>query len=210
MALADKTFGNADGSISDHLKASIVSTDKMIAVTGLIGPGTSRSLQANWNSPFEQSSVGSMFDKVGGLIQAVSGRLLQDDKGLTSVTTFNSTQIWDGNRPISLNLVLIFYALSDAEKEVTKALAALEVMASPELRSWIPIGGTDKGRIPGAVTLKMGGVLIPNMVIESISTPLDKGRDRNGNLLHAEVNVILQTKTTLNKADIAPTWGVTL
>ena len=51
-------------------------------VVGVIGEGTTKEVQANWESPFEMDSVGSKYEKAGGLLQAESG--------MTSVTTMNS------------------------------------------------------------------------------------------------------------------------
>lgn len=195
-----QVYGNADKSVSEYLKAWIKAGD--IWVVGLIGPGTSRQLQSNWTSPFEQSAVGSMFDKIGAVIQ--SQTLIPGMSERTSISSFNSTQIWDGNRPHSFNLVLSFYALADPLKEVEMACSELEKMASPDLNSYLP-----GGRIPNTVTLNIGRRrVIPDCVIESISTPLDKEVGKDGYLLRTEVNLTICTKTTLSKDKIAGTWGV--
>ncbi|HAR44978.1 MAG TPA: hypothetical protein DCS05_02080 [Nitrospiraceae bacterium] len=188
--------GNADNRVSEYLKAWIKPTGSDSGVVGLIGPGTSRQLQSNWNSPFEQSSVGSAYEKTAGLVQQMTG--------LTSVSHINGEQIWDGNRPESANLVLIFYALTDPVKEVMQALAALESMASPQVKALAP-----GGRIPQTVTLNIGRVsLFTEMVIESIPSPLDGPKDSEGRLLKAEVNITLQTKNMYNASDIPRTWRV--
>jgi len=188
--------GNADKRVSKHLKAWIKQTGSSDGVVGLIGPGTSRQLQSNWNSPFEQSSIGSSYEKTAGLVQQTSG--------ITSISTLNSVQIWDGNRPASLNLVLIFYALTSTLEEVMKPLAMLEYMASPEVRA-----NTPGGSIPKTVTLDVGrSSMFTNMVIENISTQLDKEKDSDGRMIRAEVNITLQTKNMQNASEIAKTWGV--
>lgn len=77
--------GNTDTRISNHRKCWIYSPD--VTVCGIYGPGTSQEIVANWSSPFENSTLGEMSQKVGGLIQA--------EKQMTSVTRFNTQQIWD-------------------------------------------------------------------------------------------------------------------
>jgi len=194
--------GLQDKSISNYLKAWIQQGD--MCVVGLIGPGTSRQLQANWNSPFEQSSLGSAFEKTAGLFQIVTGQ--------TSKTTLNSTQIWEGNRPLLFNLVLMFYALSDPLQEVMLPLQELEKMASPEANKVSPInvmpGQETFGRMPAPVTLNIGRTtIITDCVIESISTPLDKERNSDGLLIRAETTLTIATKSMLNQSEIAKTWG---
>ncbi|MDD4091876.1 MAG: hypothetical protein PHQ63_04910 [Smithellaceae bacterium] len=211
-AAALEFYGNNDKKISPYLKAWIAQPDKeskiSVCVVGLIGPGTSRALQANWNSPFEQSTLGGMFEKVGGLLQATTEK--------TSVTTLSSTQIWEGNRPHTFNLTLSFYAINDAFREVMEPLRELEKMMGPEISAGQEGDGpvmsflksaTPSGRIPRPVILNIGRrMMIPNCVIESMSVPLDKERDRFGNLIRAEVSLSISTKVMLNRDNIAATW----
>ena len=211
-------FGNADNSVSPYLKAWISQPDSQKNITscvvGLIGPGTSRSLQANWNSPFEQSNVGGMFEKTGGVLQAASN--------LTSVTTFSSTQIWEGNRPHTFQLNLIFYALTNAKAEVHDALRELEMMMGPAIEKGAESDLKDGfmtwasetlksvkpgGRIPAPVILNIGRrMIIPDCVIESMAVPLDKEKTAEGYLVRAEVNLSISTKVMLNKENIANTY----
>lgn len=207
-----QVFGNADSKVSPYLKAWIAQPDSQskisACVVGLIGAGTSRSLQANWNSPFEQSNLGGMFEKVGSVLQAVSS--------LTSVTTLSSTQIWEGNRPNAFNLTLSFYALSDAYKEVMEPLRELEKMMGPTIQAGDAKDGAimeliassrPGGRIPLPVMLNIGRrMMIPNCVIETMSVPLDKERTKEGYLVRAEVALSISTKVMLNKQNIAATW----
>lgn len=206
-------FGNADDKVSPYLKAWIAQPDEeskiSVCVVGLIGPGTSRSLQANWNSPFEQSNLGGMFEKTGGLLQAVSER--------TSVTTLSSTQIWEGNRPNTFNLTLSFYAITDAQKEVMFPLRELERMMGPNIQAGDPskggvwevfMGAIPGGRIPLPVILNIGRrMMIPNCVIESMSVPLDKERTKDGYLVRADAALSISTKVMLNKENIGQTWA---
>lgn len=205
-----EVYGVSDQSINSALKAWVRQDATGIGVCGLIGPGTSRTLQANWNSPFEGASVGSSFmDKVMNVGQAFTGK--------SSTSTFNSIQNWEGNRPLTFNLVLQFFALSDPNKEVMMPLEVLEQMASPQVNNNMTgidvrklnegIGAT-LGQIPYTVSICIGGKMtIQNCVIENVSTPLDKERDKWGNLIRAEVNLSIQTKQMLNRSDIPGTWG---
>jgi hypothetical protein len=207
-----KVSGNSDPKVSSYLKAWVAQPDEeskiSSCVVGLIGPGTSRSLQANWNSPFEQSNVGGMFEKVGGVLQAASEK--------TSITTLSSTQVWDGNRPSTFQLVLSFYALSDALKEVMEPLRELEKMMGPDISAGSSSDGgfieivrnsVPGGRIPLPVILNIGRhMMIPNCVIESMTIPLDKERTKDGYLVRADATLSISTKVMLNKANIAATW----
>ncbi|MCX5829300.1 MAG: hypothetical protein NTV58_15060 [Deltaproteobacteria bacterium] len=212
-----KEYGLNDKKVSPFLKAWITQPDKenkiSTCVVGLIGPGTSRSLQANWNSPFEQTNVGGMFEKGAGIAQIASG-------GMTSITTLSSTQIWDGNRPNVFNLNLIFYALKDAKKEVHLALKELEKMMGPDIKA----GDDSKeglskltelfksaipgGNIPRPIVLNIGRrMMIPNCVIESMAIPLDKEKTKDGYLVRAEVNLSIATKVMLNRDNIGASFG---
>ena len=211
-----QVYGNVDEKVSPYLKAWIAQPDKeskiSVCVVGLIGQGTSRALQSNWESPFEQSNLGGMFEKAGGLIQATTGE--------TSISTLSSTQIWNGNRPNQFALNLVFYAIRDARKEVMDPLRELEKMMGPNIKSgqrdtkgWlekalsIAASAMPGGRIPLPVILNIGRrTIVPDCVIESMSVPLDKERDRFGNLIRAEVSLSISTKVMLNRDNIAATW----
>jgi hypothetical protein len=205
-------YGNSDSKVSKYLKAWIAQPDKeakiSTMVVGVIGPGTSRSLQANWTSPFEQSNVGGMFEKLGGIAQAKSGN--------TSVTTFSSTQIWDGNRPSSFNLNLQFYAINNAYLEVMAPLRELEKMMGPIISASsasdsaivaFAKDNTPGGRIPLPVILCIGRrMYVQNCVIENMTVPLDKERTSGGDLIRADVTLQISTKVMLNKDNIGATW----
>lgn len=204
--------GNADEKVSPYLKAWVSQPDDQntisSCVVGLIGQGTSRSLQANWNSPFEQSNLGGMFEKMGGMLQATTG--------LTSITTLSSMQIWEGNRPHAFNLVLSFYAIKDAMKEVMEPLRELERMMGPNILAGDPSAGgimevvksaAPGGRIPLPVILNIGRrMIIPNCVIESMSAPLDGPRTKDGYLVKVDATLSISTKVMLNKENITTTW----
>lgn len=189
MEVASKldVCGVLDPSISPVLLAWVKQGTRMVC--GIIGPGTSRTLTSKWDSPLENSNVGSQ-----GAVETAAN-LVQSKTGVTSVTQFSSTQVWQGNMPLKTTLNLIFIAQSDSAKEVMLPLQWLEEFASPELNQLLP-----GGRIPGAVTINIGRkIIVANCVIENIPVPIDKEKDNAGNLIRAEVNLDIQTKVMLSK-----------
>jgi hypothetical protein len=172
-------YGNQDKDVSDYLKAFIFGGDAL--VVGLIGDGTSMEVVSNWNSPFEGDSLASLFEKVEGGIQIATG--------MTGRTALMSRQIWEGNQPYLFNLVLKFYALKDPMLEVESAIKALEKIMAPDVHRYTP-----GGRIPETVQINIGrNRLYEECVITNMSVPLDKERDKNGNLIRCEVNLQIET-----------------
>ena len=195
--------GNADNSVSPFLKAWIQQGSTLVC--GVIGEGSTTDLQSNWDSPFEQDNPGSFFEKTGGLLQNLSGQ--------TSKTTLNSAQVWNGNRPLTITLTLLLYALSNPRTEVEDAISALKEFASPEVNANSPItldtngsaGGitANVGRIPGTVALSIGrNFIYPKMIIESISEPLDTVRDKQGNRIRAAISLTMQTDVMINQSQM--------
>ena len=194
--------GTDDPSISDHLKA-YVQREGGPMVIGIIGEGSSRELTALWESPFENDTPGSMFARMGGLIQAGAFQGIGVEGGSTSKSGLNTTQVWSGTTPHNFNLVLEFYAVSDAYNAVQAAVIEMEKMAAPELN-----GATPGGRIPPTVTLRVGKQIIyPQCVITSVSRDLDGPISRDGYPLRGSVTLQLQTQTTINQSEIGGTFG---
>ena len=193
-------LGTNDPTISNHLKA-FLRREAGPTVVGIIGEGSSRELTALWESPFENDTPGSMFAKAGGIVQA--GALGGVGEGMTSKSTLNTTQVWSGTTPLNFNLVLEFYAISEAYNAVQAAVIELEKMAAPEINK-----ATPGGRIPQSVTLRVGKQIIyPECVITNVSRDLDGPISQDGYPLRGTVNLQLQTKTTVNQSDIAGTFG---
>ncbi|MFA5618461.1 MAG: hypothetical protein WDK95_16735 [Syntrophorhabdaceae bacterium] len=186
-------IGNNDPSVSPYLKAWVIQGNT--CVCGVIGEGTSQEIIANWNSPFEEDSLGGRFQKVGGLVQYVTGQ--------TSKGKLASQQIWEGNRPHTFNLSLKFYALADAKKEVMDPIKALEKMIAPQVNAVAP-----GGRIPFPVDINIGRIaLYSDCVIASMTAPLDKEKTKDGYLVRATVELQIETMTMLNQTDIDRTIG---
>jgi hypothetical protein len=190
-------IGVNDPSVSEHLKIRIQNADG--TVVGLIGEGTSRQLTANWDSPFEQDSAGAKHERLGGFIQTATGG---DSGGLTSKGTLQSTQVWNGNQPLTFPVVLDFYAIDDADAEVKQAVILLEKMGSPEVNQVFPMG-----RSPAMASLQVGRMIMyPECHIEDVNTDLDGPIDSNGNPLRATVSMTVQTKAMINGSEIANTF----
>ena len=188
-----KIMGNKDPHVSPYLKAWIKQGNT--CVCGVFGEGATKEIQANWNSPFEEDTIGGKFQKVGGLMQATTGR--------TSKSKLSSLQIWEGNRPHSFNLALKLYALKDAKAEVMDPLKELEKMLSPEVNEKMP-----GGRIPQPVWINIGrNAVYGDCLIVSMTVPLDKEKTSQGYLVRAEAQLQIETRKMLNRSDIDRTYG---
>lgn len=166
-------------------------------VVGIIGQGTSMNVTAQWETPLENTNVGSMPSVA---ILSAGTQTMRED---TSVTTFSTTQVWKSNNPIKFNIVLEFIAISDADKQVMKALKWLQKFASPNVNGFSPFDPTASasgiGRIPKRVSINIGQkMLFTECVIESVSAPVDKEKDKSGNLIRAQVTLDCQTLTMIN------------
>ncbi|MDE1465088.1 hypothetical protein [Spartinivicinus poritis] len=187
--------GLNDNRISPYLKCWIHQSTTL--VVGAIGEGTSKDISTTWSSPFETDSLGAQepVQKSAGLTQSLTG--------LTSVTTLNSQQVWEGNQPHQFTLSLQLYALVDPKNEVEAAIKALELMATPDVNDLVPLG-----RKPESVWINIGrNVMCGPCVIESLQVPLDGPRDKNGYLLEALVQLSIKTEKMLARADIPATYG---
>jgi len=184
-------WGNADTALSAYLKCHLIQDfeGEILCVVGMIDEGTSKEIVANWESPFEDSSIGSMFKKVGGMVQKITD--------LTSLSTFSSVQTWGGNEPYLFDLALKFYALYDPWREVEGAMMALEKMIAPEVSEILP-----GGRVPQPVMIELGRMSLPDSYIKSLSMPIDKERDKNGRLIRASVSMQIGSIKMQNRSDV--------
>lgn len=186
-------IGVTPGKISPHLLAYIQGAPG--TVVGVIGEGSTRQMTANWDSPFEQDSAGSMMERTGGLIQTATGA--------TSKGVLQSTQVWNGNQPHTFDLTLELFAVSDAFSEVQSAIVALEQMAAPDVNYATPLG-----RAPAVASVQIGrSVIYPECVIGMVSYDTSGPVDSNGYPLRASVQLEIQTKAMINGTDIASTFG---
>lgn len=187
-------IGNEDVGVHESLKIWFKGAE--FTVCSLIGDGSTMSIDGRWESPFEQDTIGSYFGRSGGL--------LQHEKGITSRTTLNSAQVWEGNSPVQLNLLLHFYTLQSARKEVEDPIKALYEMISPEVNENIPIGtSTVLGQAPSYVTINASRKFIwDKMIITSVEAPMDTRRDSNGDRLNAIVNVTAKSSRMIDRRQI--------
>jgi len=187
-------LGNHDQAVSPHLKAWI--WQENVSVCAVYGEEISRDFQVNWNSPFEQDSIGGYFEKMAGLAQLGTG--------VTSKSQLNSAQVWEGNRPTVFTMPLVFYALSDARKEVMEPIRALERMLVPATDDYSPFGGT-----PKSVAIQIGYMAYyPNCVITGLTVPMGRPKTADGYMVWADVNLQVETKEMINLAtiDATHTW----
>lgn len=177
-------LGNNDPRVSQYRKCWIQGADGA-TICGVYGLGTSREITANWIMPFEGESV-------GGKIGAAAAGAGQVVTGMTLVQTLNTRQTWQANQPTSFTLELILYALEDAVQEVMKPLQQLE--------KWIAPDAGGMGSPPDPVLLNIGTKAIyKDVVINSMSHPLDKEVDSQGNFVRATVMLQLSTLTMVSK-----------
>ncbi len=186
-------IGNNDPKVSPYLKAWIIQGNT--CVCGVIGEGTSQTILSNWECPFEDLSLSKYFQRLGGAVQVATG--------FSDLSKINSTQVWVGNQPLELTLVLNFYALADAQKEVLAPIKALEKMIAPEFSPPLP-----GGRVPRAVEVNLGRfILIESCILTEVDVPLDKEKTRDGYLVRADVQLRLETTTMLDRADVERMHG---
>lgn len=191
-----------DSSIAEALKVSVQQQieDDVTTVIGYLGEGSSKDLQSNWDSPFEGDSAGQNASRVSGGAQTLSSD--ERNGGLTSVSSFNSTQVWSGNAPMTFNVVMLLKASNDPKNEVNNAIMALERMASPELNE-----GFVGGRTPQSITLNIGRTnLYKDIVIESVSSELDAPKTEEGYFLSNTVTLTLTAKNVINRSKIQSTF----
>ncbi|EKN4689569.1 hypothetical protein [Yersinia ruckeri] len=176
--------------ISPFLKAYITNEDSM--VVGYIGDGAMATLQALWESPFENDSVGS----VAGISTLSNGAQAVTEN--TSTTRINSLMVWQGQKPPQITLPLHFMAKVDAQVEVQSAIMTLLQMASPELGVALP-----GGRRPDPVVLDIGRRLkLVDVVIQEVSFELDAPRTSDGLYTHNTVTLSISGMQVQNRSEI--------
>lgn len=182
-------IGNNDPRVSNYRKCWLQGDDGQ-TICGIYGPGTSREITANWISPFEGESLG---DKMG-----MAGSLAQTFGDMTSVATMTSRQNWKGNQPTSITLELQLYALQDPVTEVMLPLKLIETWMAPDVGSgFFTLGGLLPNKV---VLLNIGTkVIYTDLIINSMSHPLDKEVDSRGNFVRATVNLQFSTLTMVSK-----------
>lgn len=208
-------YGCQDDSLSDHLKCIVKQGE--IAVIGKLPEGYSKSLQHNWNAPFQDDSPGSVFQKAGAAIQMFSGNTM---KGF-----MNSFLTWEGSEPMSIMIPLFFEAERDPNTEVRLAVNYLESMSSPQFSQEIKDlvdspsaqgaidlitskyqnlkGGDIGNRIPQTISIKIGrNVILRKCVIESVEVEDPMILSEDGIQLQMTCTLNVRTRSTLDTVDI--------
>jgi hypothetical protein len=208
-------YGCQDDTLSDHLKCIVKQGD--IAVIGKLPEGYSKSLQHNWEAPFQDDSPGSVFQKAGAAIQMFSGKTM---KGF-----LNSFMTWEGSEAMALAIPLFFEAERDPNSEVRLAVNYLEAMSSPSFSQEIKDlvdnisaknaiglltrkfsnakGGEIGNRIPQTVSVKIGrNVILQKCVIESIEVEDPMNLETDGIQLQLTCTLNVKTRSTLDTVDI--------
>jgi hypothetical protein len=202
-----------------------------------IAPGGELRQTQNWISPFENitpdasMSTFSAMLQVGGfnpvlqalekasftpgaikaLLQSAQGEAAQL-VGRTSVTRFNSTQIYSGSPPLNMSVTALFRAMDDPVKEVQKPVDQLwQWMLPRELATDLTLTGLIKGAGPLAafypslspqvVGVRFGGMAILPMVIESIGQALDAPIDKDGRPVSAQIPLQINSLAAFDVSD---------
>ncbi|MCP4752650.1 MAG: hypothetical protein GY866_17325 [Proteobacteria bacterium] len=208
-------YGCMDNTLSDHLKCIVKQGD--IAVVGKLPEGYSSSLQHNWESPFQDDSPGSIFQKGSAMLQVFTGKTM---KGF-----MNSFLTWEGSEQKSLNIPLFFEAEHDPDREVRRAVNYLEAMSSPRFSQEVKdlvdnassdaalnlvmskLSGAKKGelgnRIPQTVSIKIGrNVILRKCVFETVDVEDPMIYSSDGLPLQMTVTLPVRTRSTLDATDI--------
>jgi hypothetical protein len=112
--------------------------------------------------------------------------------------------VWEGNRPTVFTMPLVFYALSDARKEVMEPIRALERMLVPATNDYAPLGG-----IPKSVSIQIGYMAYyADCVITGLTVPMGRPKTAEGYMVWADVNLQVETSKMINLAtiDATHTW----
>lgn len=181
--------------ISPYMKVYFTSDTDM--VVGYLGQGSSANLAAQWESPFENSSVGGVLGAISQYGQKLAGgaQVLTD---MTTKTAFESRLVWAGQMPPEFTIIVDLMATVNAEIEVNAAISTLLQMASPQLNNFSPLG-----RPPATVTLDIGRRLkLMDVVIKDVSYELDAPRTIDGFYTHNKVTLQCSGNDMVNKSDI--------
>lgn len=181
--------------ISPYQKVYLTSDTTM--VVGYLGQGSSMNLSSQWESPFENSSVGGVVGAISQYGQKLAGGA-QVMTGYTSKSAFESKLVWGGQMPPEFMIVVDLMATVDAKVEVNDAITALLQMESPQLNELTPLG-----RPPSTVTLDIGRRLkLMEVVIKDVSFELDAPRTADGYYTHNKVTLQCSGNNMINKSDI--------
>lgn len=175
------------------------------ALTGMITPS---------------SATSAMGEATAGAVTAARNKVnsyLSQFQGRTGITKLNSEQVFNGMQPIKINCTLLLRAWDDAAKEVEAVLAQLMEWALPqELSSDGSViarlaNSTSNGTsmvetlmpslAPVPVSMRYKGRLFKELVIESVTLPLDSPITSNGHFVQLALPVMLCSMTAIDHKD---------
>lgn len=159
------------------------------------------------------NAAGGMLDEAATKAQEASRAL----EGRTGITKLNSRQVFSGMPPVKINMTLHLRAMRDPEREINAQYQRLlrwslpqQLAADSTLTGIIKQTGSTaemvKALFPSLAPLMIGmvygGQRFSPMVIESISSPLDAPRYRDGNYVYLPIQITLATLTALDRNDV--------
>lgn len=220
--------------LSEHLIASFYEVkrdgtrvDPDVTVRAPILAGASLDVTLNWQSPFENTGSNSLATlqqmlQSGTLLPAAQlidktlgtgiASSLESLAGKTSITKLNSTQVFSGMPPVSINVSVLFRAWNDPVNEVHKPFnqlmewslpvslagdSALARLAEKGIDSTVVLPST----VPVLIAMKYKGATYAPLVIESISQPIDSPVNGKGKYIELTVPLKLATLTAIDRGD---------
>ena len=196
--------GNADKNISPYLKAWIKQGNT--CVVGVIGEGTSKEVQANWNSPFENDTIGGKFEKNWRPDSRKNRRHKQDP-------SFVGSDMGRATARMCSTWCLKLYALGRRqERGYGRIAVSREVCITERERNGPPSksmpAGSNLAEGPAPVSINIGRTaLYTPCLIAGMTQPLDKEKTKDGHLVRCEVNLQIETSRMLNRSEIDRTYG---
>lgn len=161
----------------------------------VVDPKFSSDGSTEWSSPFE-ALLGGAQDKFGNVLNAgttVVNRVVGTDMSQMQLKTVEDTlATFAGHKKPIFNINMLFLATEadhDVRTPVLKLLQAVYPNSSTPIKA--PFGYT--GKEIGTVTLKIGRwIIIPFLLISSISYSFSTTVIKSGSPLYSEANIIFQ------------------
>lgn len=158
-------------------------------------------------------TLNSVMSSLGVEISGSAQDSLNALQGRSSFTKENSTQVYVSTAPVIIPMILYFEAWEDAKSEVEDQLDLLKQWSLAELLSdQSIIASVAENRsiesvfpslIPPFVAMYYGGKRYAPMLIQNMSEPLvQPPKDRDGNRLHAQVQINLLSRNAWDKNNI--------
>jgi hypothetical protein len=203
----------ADASLDASLQwtspfEAVGAENKLPLIAGLLQSGSLQSAL----SALASFVPGEVVDKASQLLskQGLPSTLRQFE-GVSGITQLNSTQIFNGMRPLSMQLTMIFRAWQDPNQEVQKPIDQLMQWALPQELSkqgfLVNFGQTHNlvrslfpSKAPQILGFQYAGQAILPVVIEDVGLPMTVPRDPNGNRLRTALQLKISTLAAIDAA----------